>query len=207
MSASKLVYSVNIKLSKTIWRSGNSQIENYIKAIVIICIYNFNQFMQSNKERTSYRMAHWNNTLEEDEECDIIEEMMQENDIEVYHDDEKKLKHFTVKGEGLFECEQCNSRWTSHRTTIKVNLFLQRVSKKYQQRCKECENWVTPLFTSEISLKTLSMGVYIHWTGLATGLEHWTGLLDRHIFGFYTCCGWFNWFSLATGSLQPITKW
>jgi len=94
-------------------------------------------------------MAHWNNTLDEDEECEIIEEMMQENDIEVYHHDEKKLKYFTVKGEGLFECEQCNSRWTSHKTTIKINLFLQRVSKKYQQRCKECDNWVTPLFTSD----------------------------------------------------------
>lgn len=94
-------------------------------------------------------MAHWSNTLDEDEECEIIEEMMQENDIEVYHDDEKKLKYFTVKGEGLFECEQCNSRWTSHRTTIKINLFLQLVSKKYQQRCKKCDDWVTPLFTSD----------------------------------------------------------
>jgi len=94
-------------------------------------------------------MTHWNNTLDDNEECEIIEEMMQENDIEVYHDDEKKLKHFTVKGEGLFECEQCNSRWTSHRTTIKVNLYLQCVSKKYQQRCKECDDWVTPLFTSD----------------------------------------------------------
>ena len=25
----------------------------------------------------------------------------------------------------------------------------------------------------------------------------WTGLLDWHIFGFYTCCGLFNWFSLV----------
>ena len=60
-----------------------------------------------------------------------------------------QLKYFTVNGEGLFECEQCDSRWTSHKTTIKVNLLMQHVSKKYQQRCKECNYWVTPHFTSD----------------------------------------------------------
>ena len=28
------------------------------------------------------------------------------------------------------------------------------------------------------------LGVYTF-----TGLEHWTGLLDRHVFGVYTCYG------------------
>ena len=30
------------------------------------------------------------------------------------------------------------------------------------------------------------------WLHIFTGLDYWTGTLDRHIFGFYTCCGWFN---------------
>ena len=43
----------------------------------------------------------------------------------------------------------------------------------------------------------------IHSLDWTTGPEHWTG--PTH-FGD-SCYGWFNWFLLATGSLQPITKW
>ena len=33
----------------------------------------------------------------------------------------------------------------------------------------------------------------IHSLDWTAGLEHWTGLLNWHIFGFYPCCGWFYW--------------
>jgi len=87
--------------------------------------------------------------VDEDNECDIIGTILMENDIEVDDDDPKYLKYFTVKGEALFECDECESRWSSHNTTVKVDLLRQEVSKKYTQKCKSCDYWATPLFTRD----------------------------------------------------------
>jgi len=87
--------------------------------------------------------------VDEDVECEIIGDIMMENDIEVDVDDPKYLKYFTVKGEALFECDECDSRWSSYNTTVKVDLFRQEVSKKYTQKCKACNFWATPLFTRD----------------------------------------------------------
>ena len=38
------------------------------------------------------------------------------------------------------------------------------------------------------------------WVYSFTGLDCWIGtLLDWHILGFYTCCGWVNWPSITKG--------
>jgi len=87
--------------------------------------------------------------VDEDNECEIIGDILMENDIEVCDDDPKYLKYFTVKGEALFECDECDSRWSSHNTTVKVDLLRQEVSKKYTQKCKSCDYWATPLFTRD----------------------------------------------------------
>ena len=92
----------------------------------------------------------WNNTLDHQGECDIIVETMKRHKMSVQKYSQQKMKYFTVRGEGLFECESCNNRWTSHNATIKVDLFRKSVSKKFKQRCKRCPTqWVTPFFTDD----------------------------------------------------------
>ena len=87
--------------------------------------------------------------MDEVEEGDIIGDILMENDIEVDEDDPVYLRDFTVKGEALFECDECDSRWSSYNATIKVDLLAQHVSRKYTQKCKTCEYWATPQFTRD----------------------------------------------------------
>ena len=92
----------------------------------------------------------WNNALDHQGECDIIAETMTMYKIVVKNSFPQKLKYFTVRGEGLFECKSCNNRWTSHNATIKVDLIQKCVSRKFTQRCKYCSNqWATPFFTDD----------------------------------------------------------
>ena len=89
------------------------------------------------------------NILDEIEEGEVIGDILIENDIEVDEDDPNYLKHFTIKGEALFECEECDTRWSSYNATIKVDLLAQNISRKYTQKCKTCEYWATPQFTRD----------------------------------------------------------
>lgn len=87
--------------------------------------------------------------LDEVEESKVIGDILMENDIEVNEDDPNYLKHFTVRGEALFECDGCDSRWSSHNATIKVDLLSHNVSRKYTQKCRLCDHWAGPQFTKD----------------------------------------------------------
>lgn len=91
----------------------------------------------------------WNNALGQQEECDLIVETIKMHKIVIKKNFPQKLKHFTVRGEGLFECEGCYNRWTSRNATIKVDLFKKRVFKKFTQQCNHCFNQITPFFTDD----------------------------------------------------------
>ena len=88
---------------------------------------------------------HW---LRKDEQREIIRRLKRENGVTVKRRDER-LKLFIVKGEGLFKCcAECDNLWTSHHTSIGVDLSRARVFKRYGQRCQQCSTcWVTPRFT------------------------------------------------------------
>ena len=92
----------------------------------------------------------WDNTLTDQGECDIVVKTMKIYKMNVQKYSPNKLKYFTVRGEGLFECGGCDNRWTSHNASIKVDLFKKCVSRKFKQRCKFCPNhWATPYFTAD----------------------------------------------------------
>ena len=92
----------------------------------------------------------WDNTLSEQEEDNIIARTIKIHKINVKKYDHQKLKHFTVRGEGLFECGACDNRWTSHNATIKVDLYKKCIARKFTQRCKLCPTqWLTPSFTDD----------------------------------------------------------
>ena len=93
---------------------------------------------------------HW---LTKEEQSDIIRRVMRENGVIVRRRDDNRLKIFTVKGEGLFRCCDeggCGNSWTSHHTSIQVNLSNAYVFRRYMQRCQQCSTcWVLPRFTSD----------------------------------------------------------
>ena len=69
--------------------------------------------------------------------------------VTVLDDDPDYFKYSTVKGDAYFECSKCNFRWSSHNGTIKIDLYNQKVLKKYKQRCYECGGyWAVPCFKS-----------------------------------------------------------
>ena len=76
---------------------------------------------------------------------EIITRMLEENNITINYDDDKMLKYYTVKVKGFFTCK-CGNRWTSHKTTIKIDLYRKRLTKVYRQKCKRCRKhpWVNP---------------------------------------------------------------
>lgn len=79
---------------------------------------------------------------------ETIGRILREKDITIKEDDHKKLKYYTVKVKGKFECK-CRRKWTSHKTTIKIDLYRKRLTKTYKQRCKRCRKWVVPFFNLE----------------------------------------------------------
>ena len=84
---------------------------------------------------------------ESDSDSTIIARMLEENSIEINSTDHKMLKYYTVKVKGLFTCK-CGHRWSSHKTTVKIDLLRKRVTKVYKQKCKRCRKrpWVHPSF-------------------------------------------------------------
>ena len=84
----------------------------------------------------------------EENDDDIITRVLKKEDIIVRKDDHKKLKCYTVKVRGVFKCT-CERTWSSHKTTIKINIFLKRLTKRYRQKCKRCKKWVSPAIKLE----------------------------------------------------------
>ena len=83
--------------------------------------------------------------INDESHYETITRMLEENNIRINSDDHKMLKYYTVKVKGLFTCK-CGKRWSSHKTTIKINLYRKRLTKVYRQRCKRCRKrpWVKP---------------------------------------------------------------
>ena len=78
---------------------------------------------------------------------EIITRMLEENNIRINSTDHKMLKYYTVKVKGWFTCN-CGKKWSSHKTTVKIDLYRKRLTKIYRQKCKRCRNrlWVYPFF-------------------------------------------------------------
>ena len=89
---------------------------------------------------------HW---LRKNEQSDIIKRLKRENNVTIRRRDEGILKYFTVKGEGLYRCFDCGNSWSSHHSSIRVDLSRSRVFKLYKQRCQHCDYWATPHFTTD----------------------------------------------------------
>ena len=91
---------------------------------------------------------------------------MKADAVQVLSDDPIYLKYFTVKLGAHFNCKKCTQQWSSHHVTIKIDLFLQHVQKKYKQACIQCKGkprtWVTPLLTS-VQFKTIIKRVIQHY--------------------------------------------
>jgi len=103
---------------------------------------------------------HW---VSKDEQREIIKTIKSEKGITVRRCDEKKLKYFTVKGEGLFRCYECGNQWSSHHSTIKVDLSRMRVFKLYKQRCHcEADYWAIPHFTSDRFKELITKAIQIY---------------------------------------------
>ena len=86
--------------------------------------------------------------ISSEENDDIITRVLKEKGIVVKENDHKKLKYYTVKVRGVFKCK-CKRTWSSHKTTIKIDIFLKRLTKAYRQRCKRCKRWASPSFNLE----------------------------------------------------------
>ena len=71
--------------------------------------------------------------------------MLKEKGIIIKYDDHKMLKYYTVKVEGFFMCD-CGKTWSSYMATVKVDIYIKRLTKTYTQACKRCGDWVTPSY-------------------------------------------------------------
>jgi len=85
---------------------------------------------------------------------------------------------------------------------LKTSVYIKHVHIQliHLQQMELCKLSSETIFTKDMSGCT---GL-LDWT---IGLDY---LLDWHIFGFYTCCDWFNWLLLAKGlqgSCTPALKW
>jgi len=54
-----------------------------------------------------------------------------------------------VKGEARFECVNCGAKWSSFDAKIKLDLFQQKISKKFLKRCEGCKSVAAPRYTSD----------------------------------------------------------
>ena len=104
---------------------------------------------------------HW---LRKDEQQDIIRRYKRQNGVTVKRRDEKRLKFFIVKGEGIFKCcAECGHSWTSHHTSIGVDLSRARVFKRYWQRCQKCRTCqVFPRFTVDRFEEIISLVIHLY---------------------------------------------
>ena len=87
-------------------------------------------------------------SISNEENDDIITKVLKEKGIVVKKDDHKKLKKYTVKVRGVYKCK-CGRTWSSHKTTIKIDIFHKHLTKVYRQRCKRCKRWASPSFNLE----------------------------------------------------------
>ena len=103
--------------------------------------------------------------INELEEQRIITEALEENDITVSCTDHKKLKYFTIKGEALFKCSDCNHAWSSYMGTMVVDLYECRAKKHgCKQRCKKCPgSWIVPRFTEDQFRKAIDRVIAKYW--------------------------------------------
>lgn len=79
--------------------------------------------------------------------------MLKENSITIKENDHKMLKYYTVKVKGLFKCKCGKNTWSSHKTTIKIDLYHKRLKKVYRQKCRKCKQWTSPSFHLEDVMK------------------------------------------------------
>ena len=87
--------------------------------------------------------GHW---LRKEEQCDAIRNLKRRNNLVVRRSDE--IKCVTAKGDGLFRCFKCGNTWSSHNSSIRVDLSRARVFRLYKQRCQQCySQWAVPHFT------------------------------------------------------------
>ena len=87
-------------------------------------------------------------TLDEDEARRLIIGVKTVHDIRLSHGEPHCLKCFIVKGEARFECVNCGAKWSSFDTKIKLDLFQQKISKKFLRRCEGCKSVAAPRYTS-----------------------------------------------------------
>ena len=88
--------------------------------------------------------GHW---LSKDEQRDTIINLKRGLNV-VVRRRSNEIKCVTVKGEGLFRCYKCGNPWSSHNSSIRVNLSRACVFKLYKQQCQQChDNWAIPHFT------------------------------------------------------------
>ena len=60
------------------------------------------------------------------------------------------IKSFTFMVEAEYNCSKCNFKWSSHTTTIEIDLMRRCILKKYRRKCKRCENyWALPRIRSD----------------------------------------------------------
>ena len=102
---------------------------------------------------------HW---LRKDEQQEVIERLKEENGVTVKK--RNKIKSVVVKGEGIFKCYECGNLWTSHHTSIRVNLLRAYVFKRYGQKCQQCwtECWVLPHFTGDRFEEIISQAIHLY---------------------------------------------
>ena len=103
-----------------------------------------------------------------DDENETIAKMLREKGIVIKHSDHKMLKYYTVKVEGFFMCD-CGKTWSSYMATIKVDIYVKRLTKTYTQACKRCSDWVTPSYHLEDVMERVISKYFERKKSLATG--------------------------------------
>ena len=104
---------------------------------------------------------HW---IRKDERQEIIQRLKRDNDVTVKKTD--KNNNFIVKGEGIFRCSsECGNSWSSHHTSVGIDLSRDRVFKRYEQRCQKCNGcWVAPCFTTDRFEKIAKRAIDVYHT-------------------------------------------
>ena len=91
-----------------------------------------------------------------------ITTIMEAYGVRVCDEDFDYVIYFTVRVEAQFECSKCNFRWSTHNSTIKIDLNRCCISKKYRQKCKRCRSyWALPCIRSD-KLKSVVVGIMKH---------------------------------------------
>ena len=92
-------------------------------------------------------MIHTDEPSEEEIKA-IILEIMEENDL-VPGEIPAELAERTTKGSASFECPIKGKKWPSAHASCKIHLKELRISKRYTQDCKECDQSASPKYSRE----------------------------------------------------------